>query len=159
MLVVPAERAGEHRGGVQRRLWTVTRGQLELSIGVRPAEALGVPLRDPRPKQATETVGRLPTCPHDSAEASDQIERASPSIAVDLGRPPLERTAIQIAEQGRTCSFASAAGPAQIRQHSRHELVVTVLAASAPPFGLALLSSPRLGPPLNSRLGMDRLRR
>ena len=33
-LVGPAERAGEHRGGVQRRLWTVMCGQLELSIGV-----------------------------------------------------------------------------------------------------------------------------
>ena len=34
-LVVPAERAGEHRGGVRRRLCTVMRGQLELSFGVR----------------------------------------------------------------------------------------------------------------------------
>jgi hypothetical protein len=33
--VVPAERAGEHRGGVRRRLRTVMRGQLELSFGVR----------------------------------------------------------------------------------------------------------------------------
>ena len=48
-----------------------------------PAEALRVPLRDPRPKQATGTVGRLPTCPHDSAGGSDQIERAAlASIAV-----------------------------------------------------------------------------
>jgi hypothetical protein len=35
------------------------------------------------------------------------------------------------------------------------ELVVTVLAASVAPFALALLSSPRLGPLLNSRIGVN----
>jgi hypothetical protein len=65
------------------RLWTLARYAARPQSGRRPepAEALGVPLRDPRPKQATGTVGRLPTCPNDSAGASDQIERATlPSL-------------------------------------------------------------------------------